>query len=432
MKVLMFGWEFSPQYTGGLGVVCHDLSNALCKKHEVTFIVPSKKKQSLKIKKKKTTRKTNLRAVSQIKSDRLNKVLNNPQFNYLDLNSNLVPYVSGKLIGSLINKRNVSKKQKELEVFNSIPLTGEYNNNLTAEVIKYSISASELYMNKGFEIIHAHDWIGINAGILAKKQLKIPLIAHIHSIEFDRNGLFGNPSIIKMEKEGLLQSDAIICVSNKTKQNIIEQYQIDPSKITIVPNAPSWNTTTRQAKKNQRTNIGFIGRFTYQKSPEKFIDLARELFSYSSKFSFSMIGTGHLSDRLVHKANQLNLTKQIEFRGFLTRKEIKKILKKITVLVIPSISEPFGLVALEATAMGVPVIITDNAGVCEYIPFKTFPHWDTHKMKQLVIELINHPKKTINYVNDCQAHAKKLKWKKAAKQITKVYEKQQFNVSNLE
>ncbi|MEL7146250.1 MAG: glycosyltransferase family 4 protein, partial [Bacteroidota bacterium] len=282
-------------------------------------------------------------------------------------------------------------------------------------------AASTYYENEVFDVIHAHDWMGITAGLLAKSILKIPLVAHIHSIEADRNGAGGDRGIREKEQKGLHTADAIICVSNETKQNLINTYQIDADKVFVIPNATRWKVRQPKFLNKNTPKITFMGRLTHQKSPGKILDLARELENGDHLFQYEIIGDGYLKDQLMHTAAQINLSSKVDFAGFQEPDKLKKRLKESSLVVVPSVSEPFGLVAIEATAMGIPVMISEGAGVNEYIPFRTFRHWDLHGMKKLALQLISDKASTLQYVQDCQAALKKLKWSTTSGTISKLY-----------
>ena len=165
-----------------------------------------------------------------------------------------------------------------------------------------------------------------------------------------------------------------------------------------------------------------MGRLTHQKAPGKILDLARELENVGYSFHYNIIGDGYLKQQLIDTATHLNLADKVNITGFLDTKALRKKLRSSSLVVIPSVSEPFGLVALEATAMGIPVIISTAAGVNEYMPFQTFRPWDLYTMKALTIELTDNEVAAARYVSSCQKALRKLKWSEAAKSVSKLYQ----------
>lgn len=419
MKILMFGWEFSPRYTGGLGVVCKALCDELGKKHRIKFILP-KAKTPIPVDEQQVI----IEDVSEVPAETLRTDHVGQPVQYLDIRSNLVPYLPAEIFREEKSEKDEKEvaETHETEILKKIKLTGRYDGHLSAEVTKYTLLSTNLYEGESYDIIHAHDWIGASAGMLARRILKIPLVFHIHSTEYDRNGGGGNENIRLIEKRAIEVADAIICVSHKTKADIIRDYHADPKKISVVPNATTWRISNKKAE-NQDPVIGFLGRFATQKAPGKLIDLARLLVSDGKEYLYTMIGDGHQSDQLAERIREYNLADHFTMTGFLESEKVKKNLSNLSVLVIPSVSEPFGLVALEATARGVPVLITENAGVNEYLPFRTFRSWDLHGLKDMVIRIVENKNETRQYVDDCRNALKKLSWKKSASLVSKVYQK---------
>lgn len=434
MKVLMFGWEYAPQHTGGLGVVCKELANELSKRHEVSFMMPNARKITERVEKivekevaTTSTQSTNIVDVSQPVEAKLDAAVRKYQPAYINLEADLLPYVPAELFREAPAIYQVPKAQTKVtdsvKAMRAIPLTGTYGKKLNAEVTKYTLAASTYYEEEEYDIIHAHDWMGITAGLLAKAILKVPLIAHIHSTELDRNGAGGDQAIKDKERKGLELADAIICVSEQTKKSIVKAYHIDARKIQVIPNATTWRNHKPATALKKVPEITFLGRLTHQKGPGKILDLARELENTGHQFSYNIIGDGYLKEQLQATAAHLNLSDQVDFTGFLEPEALKKKLKKSSLVVIPSVAEPFGLVALEATAMGIPVMISANAGVNEFMPFKTFETWDLYSMKQLAIALLSNPEKTMSYVQTCQEALRELKWSKSARAVSTLYQK---------
>ena len=419
MKILMFGWEYSPQHTGGLGVACRELSEELGKQHIIKFVLPKADKYT-----KSQSDGIQITDISEVKYEKVDWDFEAQQVEFLDIETNLLPYLPPEIF-TRKRAETIKKPVKKIttEALRSIKITGEYNKNLTAEVTKYTLVASSIYENEDFDIIHAHDWMGANAGMLAKAILKIPLVVHVHSTEYDRNGIGGNQSIKDIEKKAFETADCLLSVSEKTKNEIVRFYHIDAEKIHVIPNATKWRMTMPTVSTHQDIKIGFMGRFTHQKGPEKFVDLARSLNNSGADFKYIMMGDGYLEDHIRHKVESTNMSSYIELTGFLDQQKLKKTLNDLSLIVIPSISEPFGLVALEATARGIPVLITENAGVNEFIPFRTFRHWDIFSMSSLVLSTLHDKAKAEEYVLNCQnAMKRRLSWKKSAEKIEKVYQ----------
>lgn len=416
MRILMFGWEYSPRHTGGLGVVCKSLCDELAKEHAIRFILPAAEKPV-----KKAAENISIKAVAEIPAENIEKKQLPEQVKMLEVGSRLVPYLPKEVFRE--NQEAEQKPNHETELLRKIPLTGKYDQNLSAEVTKFTLLSSDLYEDENYDIIHAHDWLGAHAGLLAKAILKIPLVFHIHSTESDRNGMGGNEQIRSVERRAIEMADAVVCVSEKTKRDIIAQYDAEEEKITVVPNATAWRMNNKPLTPPVNTNIGFLGRLTDQKAPGRLVDVARLLENEDAGFTYTVMGDGYLADHLAGQIKKYNLAGSFRLKGFLPPEKVRKELSKLSLLVVPSVSEPFGLVALEATARGIPVIISENAGVNDYMPFKTFRQWDLHAMKDLILSLVGDESYSQQYLSECRKAMRKLSWKKSAAIVTSLYEK---------
>ncbi|MCR9253391.1 MAG: glycosyltransferase family 4 protein [bacterium] len=428
MHILMYGWEYPPKFNGGLGIACQGMSKALTDKgHEVTFVLP--KLQDIEL-----DDATHLVDVSSIKEEEIIKTRKEYDITYHEIGSKLMPYLSvkdfrksAKTIKKTETKKSVipTSTEAEISLLKKIQLTGEYNKDIMAEMTKYAVMSTTILKDRNFDVIHAHDWMSFKAGLIAKKILKIPLIVHIHSTEWDRNGAFVNPEVEKIEKEGFEKSDQIIAVSDRVKQQLVEHYKVDENKITVVPNGiSSKDFTKKKASTSSKTkNIGFIGRLVDQKGPQKFVDIARDLSSIMSDTKFFIAGQGYLNEDLKNKIASLNMSDKIEMLGFLERDELKKLLSKLDLLIVPSISEPFGLVALEGVAAKVPVLVSSHAGILECISLKNADHWNVHEFSKAAEQLLRDLKSAKAYADESFKQLKKLEWSNLIGSTIKVYQK---------
>ena len=436
MHILMYGWEYPPKHNGGLGIACHGLANALNElDHQVTFVLPKVDQKKIPItsseSKEEIEDKTELVDVSTIKEEKITEKIKSLDISYHEIGTQLLPYLSVEDFKPQVEK--VVKEvetfetktiQKEVKLLKRIKLTGEYNKALLAETTKYAIMSSTVIEPGDYDVIHAHDWMSFKAGLLARETLNIPLILHVHSTEFDRNGAFVNPEIEKQEREGLEKCNHIITVSEKVKRHITDHYDIDESKVTVIPNAITQkdfpNAPTRKRKKKK---IGFIGRLVHQKGPDKFIDVARDISNQHPNYEFVMAGDGYMKDEIEAKIAGLNLLNKVTLLGFQDRDEIRKLLKDLDLMIVPSVSEPFGLSALEAVAAHVPVIIAEGAGILEHIDLLTYQHWNTYGLTKLVDKVLSDDAFKKEYIKRCSQQLKPLTWSKTAKATAKLYQK---------
>jgi len=424
MKVLMFGWEFPPHISGGLGTACYGLTRGLSQIGDINvlFVVP--KAHGDEDQSNISLMGANNVPVS-VKKLRFSK--SDKSINYIEVGSNLIPYVSENEYLKL-SEKNISENYQPVTINNDearFNFSGTYNNNLYDEIYEYSIVAKVIAKNNEFDIIHAHDWLTFPAGIAAKKISGKPLIIHVHSTDFDRSGGKINPRVFNIEKEGMEMADHIITVSNLTRNIIIDKYGINADKITTVYNAvePVSENVKSKLKKGVKDKIvTFLGRITVQKGPEYFLEAARLVLKKMDGVRFVMAGSGDMMNDMVKRAAELKIADKVHFTGFLKGDEVTDMLHMSDVLVMPSVSEPFGIVPLEAMQSNVPVIISYQSGVSEVVKYALKVNfWDTYEMADAIYGLLNYPSIWRLIRREGKDEVDNLLWKNSAKNVHEIY-----------
>ncbi len=417
MKVLMLGWEYPPEISGGLGVACHGLAYGLSLQNvSVDFALP-------KVKAKTSWKKVTLREVEEVE---WKKVLTEEKVwwdavRMLEIGSMLVPYVSPQQFKQVERKEGTRKVEK-LEALRK-KLKGGYGPDLFMEVAKYAIIIGEEAAKTKADVIHAHDWMTFPAGIMAKAASGKPLVVHCHSTEFDRVGVHVNQHIYDIERKGFEEADAVIAVSNQTKQLIHQHYGIPLSKISVIHNG--FFPMEAEKMVNRKTfTVAFLGRVVQQKGPEHFVDVARELSRLDDDYRFVMAGDGPLLDSVKRKVERMNLTSAFAFPGFLKQNLLPHFFGNADLLLLTSNSDPFGLVALEALSAGVPVVLSNKAGVCEVLEnAQCFDPWDTFSIKNFIHELKCNPAKLKEYKKKQTKDLKRASWEKMGADVHALYTK---------
>jgi glycogen(starch) synthase len=341
MRIAMIGWEYPPFKAGGLATHCYGLTRSLSDKNvNVDFYMP------------KTKRAAN--------SDKSN-------LNIIEVGETEVfPYdrPDSKEIGG--------------NFFEAV----YYYNSLVVSKVEENIKS-----NVKYDAIHCHDWLTMKAGISLKEKWEIPLILTVHSTEYDRSGwLYPNQWFIDIEREGMQKADRIIAVSHFTKRVIVEKYRINPDKITVVHNA-----VYPIAEDRKKEIVLFLGRLTIQKGAEFFLKAARKVKDFEPDTKFVVAGTGDMLPRLISQALDLNISDNVIFTGRLTDDEVKHIYGISSVYVMPSVSEPFGITALEAISAGTPTIASKTAGFSEaFSNCLRVDFWDTDEMANKIISLLRY------------------------------------------
>ena len=422
MKVLMFGWEFPPHIAGGLGTACYGMTKGLAENGvEVLFVMPSASGDE----DQSSVRIINASDVScRMVSDDIDEFLGKVSF--LHIGSNMVPYVSPEEFPYVVEEERLrQKKEFRIQFGSKYRFSGKYGKNLMEEVARYAAVGAEIAMENDFDVIHAHDWLTYFAGIAAKRVSGKPLVIHVHATEFDRSGENINTEVYDIEKRGMEEADRVITVSDLTRNIVINKYGIDPAKVVTVHNAVDFGgrddmEVSRSVKEKVVT---FLGRITFQKGPEYFIEAAAKVLKRCDNVRFVMAGSGDMLARCVRHVATLGIADRFHFTGFLRGADVQRMFALSDVYVMPSVSEPFGISPLEAMRTNVPSIISKQSGVAEVLKYAIkVDFWDINAMADAIYALINYPAMAAMAARCGMDEVNALKWTAAAARIKKVYE----------
>ncbi len=361
----MIGWEYPPFKAGGLATHCYGLTRSLADNDmKIDFYMPKTKNEVISDKK-------------NIKIKEIGEV-------------DIFPYdrpESKELNGSFFDR------------------VYHYNDLVVSKV------------NGNYDLIHCHDWLTMKAGIALKEKMNIPLVLTIHSTEFDRSGwLNPNQWFIDIERDGMEKSDRIIAVSNFTKKVIVDKYGINPEKVTVVHNAVY---PISEGKKQKI--VLFLGRLTLQKGPEFFLKSAKKVLEYEN-CKFVVAGMGDMLPELIRKAVSMGIADKITFTGLLTEEEVKYIYKIASVYVMPSVSEPFGITALEAISAGTPAIASKTTGFSEvFNNCLKVDFWDTDETANKIISILRYESLRRALSENGKREIDLFTWDNVAKNTIKVY-----------
>lgn len=399
----MLGWELPPHNSGGLGVACLNLSRALAKEGaDIDFIVPySAPHEEIKF----------MRVLSASKLD--------PLFRF-----GIGAYDSDKIEEMII---------PDVRIPNAVSSDQVSIRQIQKTYCKF---VEEYLMEYKPDVVHAHDWLTFEAGVLAKKNFGIPLIAHVHATEFDRaGGNGGNPLVHEIEYEGLLLADKIFAVSNATKNLIHEKYDIPLDKIDVVYNSldedflkdnytfdRSDYDYLEKMKQKGYTIVSTVGRFTIQKGLTHFLHAAAKAVRKNPKLLFLFAGDGEEKNELVGLAAELGISRNVIFTGFIRGKQLRDVYSISDIFVMSSISEPFGLTALEAAHHGDVLILTKQSGVAEILrnAFR-YDFWDEDKLANEILAVAKSPALKYSLVEGIQSEYRKISWDDVAKKCLEAY-----------
>ncbi|MCK9414068.1 MAG: glycosyltransferase family 4 protein [Prolixibacteraceae bacterium] len=426
MKVLMFGWEFPPHISGGLGTASFGLTKGLAQFDdiEVLFVVPKAYGDE------DDTAVEKIIGANEITITRKHVNIHHldKQIDVSEVRSNLVPYSDPEEFWQLTQKRlSASTRFVQTDVHGKIPFTGKYGANLHEEIANYAIVAEYIGREYDFDVIHAHDWLAYPAGIAAKRVSGKPLVIHVHATDFDRSGGSVNPKVYALEREGMEIADQIITVSNLTRKIVIEKYGINPDKITTVYNAvePVENKESEQFKRGIDDKIvTFLGRITMQKGPEYFIEAAYQVLKRTENVRFVMAGSGDMMEKMIRRTARLGISDRFHYTGFLKGDDVFEMFRMSDVYVMPSVSEPFGISPLEAMMTDVPVIISKQSGVAEILTHAIkVDFWDINAMADAIYGIIKYPALSAMFRKFGRVEVDNLQWKHSAAHVREVYKK---------
>lgn len=420
----MFGWEFPPHISGGLGTACYGLTKGLSELEsmEVIFVVP----KAFGDEDQSVMRLLGANTVPIRQSDFKESNLTG-NFQYLEINSEIIPYVSEDEFWNLKSGR-YPRKAKFIQTDSDMKVnfSGGYGGGLMEEIKDYAVVAKQIAEENDFDLIHAHDWLAYPAGIAAKEVSGKPLVIHVHATDFDRSGGNVNPNVYAVEREGMEVADKIITVSNLTRNIVLEKYNIPAEKVVTVYNAvePVVEEEINVPQKGVNEKIvTFLGRITMQKGPEYFIEAANLVLKKMPYVRFVMAGSGDLMDEMIVRTADLGIADKFHFTGFLKGQDVQSLFSMTDVFVMPSVSEPFGIVPLEAMQLNVPVIISNQSGVSEVVKnaIKT-DFWDTYAMADAIHGVLTYPSLADHFKSEGKTEVDTLKWVNSARNVKAVYE----------
>jgi glycogen synthase len=292
-----------------------------------------------------------------------------------------------------------------------------YGKNLWSEIERFCFSVRQLAESHDVDVVHAHDWMTFPAAFEFQRITGVPVFLHVHATEYDRSGDVLSSEVFKIEREGFRRATHIFAVSRYTAGIIERLYGINRKKISVLYNAPDEDIKELKTSPDapREPAAVFLGRLTYQKGPEFFLKAAALVAQADPRARFLIIGTGDLFEAMVALAHQLGIQDRVEFTGFMKPAEVDRILSRSKVLVMPSISEPFGLVALEAIHNGIPVILSKQSGVREVLHRALqVDFWDHEKLADQMIAALRLPDLSRQLVADGMEQVQELSWDDSA------------------
>jgi len=393
----MYGWEFPPHNSGGLGNACFGLARSLVNEGvDLHFVLPRKYPVAFS-------------GATMFFADEANP-LDSAQASVFAsgyINENRLAFLRGQY--------------PELQ----------YGPSLFDEVLRYAALSPLVALRSHPDVIHVHDWLCYPAGIAAKRVTGAPLIVHVHATEFDRAGFTEQGAIHEIERRGMHEADRIITVSEYTKNMIVQYYAVDPNKVDVVYNGIDSDDSAVQSEIEGNVShfkeagwgiVLFVGRITMQKGPDYFLEAAKKVLEHRPKTLFIIAGSGDMEKQIIDRAAYLGIADKVIFTGFVREKKLAFLYKLADLFVLPSISEPFGLVPLEALLNKTPVLVSKQSGVSEVLRNALkVDFWDIDSMSNKILSVLSHPSLQQTLCEEGGREARSQVWSKVAKRCIMVY-----------
>ena len=425
MRVLMFGWEFPPHIAGGLGTACEGIVKGLAANGvETLFVMPSASgDEDQTYARIINASDVAVDTVSTSVEEYLDKV------KFIHIGSNLVPYLDPQEFHDVVeDERRRQVKDFRISYGQKYKFSGKYGANLMEEVARYAMVGGTIALQHKdeFDVIHAHDWLTYYAGIAARELTGKPLVVHVHATSFDRGSVDNiDTRVFAIEQKGMLTADKVVAVSDLTRNTCINRYGVPPEKVVTVHNAVDFSGRENlQVERGVKDKVvTFLGRITFQKGPEYFIEAAAKVLKRTKNVRFVMAGSGDMMNRAIRQAARHGISDRFHFTGFLRGVDVQKMFALSDVYVMPSISEPFGISPLEAMRTGVPSIISKQSGAAEVLryAFKT-DFWDIDQMADDIYALLTYPALSRFAAREGFDEVNSLKWTGATAKLKEVYE----------
>ena len=424
MRVLMFGWEFPPHIAGGLGTACEGIVKGLAHNGvETLFVMPSASGDE-------DQSATTIINASDVAVDTLSSTVDEflGKVKFIHIDSDLVPYVGPEEFSNVLEEeRRRQVKDFRIQYGQKYKFSGKYGANLMEEVARYAMVGGTIALQNRdrFDVIHAHDWLTYLAGIAAKELTGKPLVVHVHATSYDRGDeKHMDTRVLDIEKRGMEAADKVITVSDLTRNIVINKYGINPDKVVTVHNAVDFsgreNLMVERGVKDKV--VTFLGRITFQKGPEYFIEAAAKVLKRTKNVRFVMAGSGDMMNRAIRQVARMGISDRFHFTSFLRGTDVQKMFALSDVYIMPSVSEPFGISPLEAMRTNVPSIISHQSGAAEVLKYAfKVDFWDVDAMADDIYALLQYPALSEFAAKQGYEEVNALKWNNATKKMIEVY-----------
>ncbi len=462
IQVLMLGWEYPPQISGGLGTACEGLTTALAPLGvDIDFVVPhlygtehAPHMRLMRPESVPAARASSSRSEDTFRALTITAGLEAeaaPGVQTTSIPALLSPYLGAAEYQHLlawVEKQGDRAARDHFHGFDPLPLsTGEasfasspgqeppanaqpggfhYGLDLFQEVARYAARVAAATRDRRPNLVHAHDWMTFPAATQAARHHRVPLVLHVHSLEHDRSGEDANSTIATIEGTALHEATRVIAVSHYTARMVHERYGVPLERIDVVHNGVYARRTVsayRKVHSEQGPLVLFLGRITYQKGPEYFVEAAAKVLEKVPNARFVMAGSGDMLPAMQSLVRELGIEHAFAFPGFVRGAEVEHLFSTADVYVMPSVSEPFGIAALEAMSYETPVILSRQSGASEILRHALkVDFWDIDKLASQIIAILQYPELRASIVDMAREEVRRVHWEASAAKVRQVYQ----------
>ncbi len=420
--VLILGWEYPPRMVGGLAVATFGLVEALRKHLNVILILPYKDKETPELD------NVTVYGLNEIQdhfpTDEIKLLLSKSYKSISKSTLYYYPNVVQENQKANLEIESVEHLTRSYSFYDAFQSDEVYGWSLWEKLDAYVKVVSVIAKYLEFDVIHCHDWLTYRTGIELKNRFSKPLVIHVHALETDRVGTQAKNEIYELEKSAIIHADVVMPVSNFTKRQIVRYYVNYPDNIIPIHNAVNKEEVKRWKHKIPQKIVTFLGRITAQKGPEYLLETVKKVVEEYTEVRFVVAGSGDMLGSLINSSAYEGLSRYIIFAGFLKRNEVNALLSTSDVYFMPSISEPFGLTALEAAHFQVPCVLTKQSGASEVLSAAlTADYWDTDLFAKHIISLLQNEGKCQEIIEQSNNDLQNISWGHSAHKVAFEYAK---------
>ncbi len=304
--------------------------------------------------------------------------------------------------------------------------------------------AIPLFLKEKFDVIHAHDWMVADAAWVLKTSFNAPLVTTMHATERGRMGgnIYSGLQRYVNQTEWRLtyESNRVIVNSHHMVDELQNSFSLPADKIDVIPNGVTPEDFRIDFPENERAAfrrnfagagqkiVLYVGRLVNEKGVQVLLEAAPKVIQQYPETQFLIVGTGYFMETLKSQAGYFGIAQNVRFLGYVTDSDLLKLYRISDVVAIPSLYEPFGIVALEGMAAGTPVVVSDVGGLRDFVEHMengiTTYAGNSDSLAWGILQVLRNPD-LANHLNETATRSVEevYNWKIITKKTQETYEK---------